>query len=159
MKVPRAKFGSVANQAMNTGIGLLNQQASKLGTSIEQSEFINVNVTFNGNVTSPKYNIQLVNGEGKSTKEAITEKVTDEVKKKLGLETPKVEDKKAEITNTAKEKAEEVKTKVTEEVKQKTEQVKEKATEAVKEKVNEKAGDLLKDKLKDVKLPTFKKTQ
>jgi hypothetical protein len=84
MRVPRALLnqnpaGQAANNALNTGLGALSGQASKLGIEIEQSEFVNLGIDIGGSPSKPKFNIKLLGAEGKKG-ETLGDQVANEIK-------------------------------------------------------------------------------
>ena len=81
--------------AAKKGLGMLNDQASKLGLNIKEKEFVNVKIKLTGSMTDPKVQFSLVGSGGKTVKDAITEKI-DEVKDKVTTDVKAVVDEKKE---------------------------------------------------------------
>jgi vacuolar-type H+-ATPase subunit H len=124
-KIPMAMLTQNAAGAVATkGFGLLQGQASKIGVNLKQSEFANVNIKLLGSMKNPKVQMQLVNGEGKSVKDAVVDQAKEQVK-------AVVEDTKAKATEAATTIVKDTKEKATEIVKETTTKAKEEATKAV----------------------------
>ncbi len=138
--VPRDKLEkSSIGSAANTGIGLLGEQAKKLGLNIAQGDNINFMVFLKGSVTKPKINIKLLGTSGKS----VQEEVVDQVKEVA-------EEKVEEVKDKAQEQVNEQVDKVTDKVDKEVDKVVDKGTEIVKDKVGEVIGDTLIGKIDDI---------
>ncbi len=81
--------------AAKKGLGMLNDQAAKLGLNIKDKEFVNVKIKLTGSMSDPKVQFSLVGSGGQTVKDVITEKVA-EVKDKVTTEVKKVVDEKKE---------------------------------------------------------------
>lgn len=80
MVIPRKMLeGNVATSAVNTGIDLLGNQASKLGINLKQGENINVLVNLLGTIAQPKINIKLLGMDGSNVSDGIKDKVDDKI--------------------------------------------------------------------------------
>lgn len=141
-KVPRKSLGSAAN----SGLDLISKEASKVGVSLAQGEFINVRFDLTGTLFNPKVAMKVLGSDGQSTiKEEATEAVTAVV--------DKAKDSLANVANReidkAKEKAKAAADKAADSLKRladkKLQEATDKATEAAKDKVGEKAGEVLGD--------------
>ena len=139
-KVPRKSLGSAAN----SGMDLLSKEASKVGVSLAQGEFINVRFDLTGTLFNPKVVMKVLGSDGQSS---IQETAT-------GAVTAIVEKAKDSITNMAnreidkaKQKAQEAADKATDSLKRladkKLQEVTDKATKEAKDKIGEKAGEVL----------------
>jgi len=107
-KIPRKMLEkSSVTAAANTGLNLLNKEASKLGLNLDAGEFVNVAIKLTGSITDPKVSLNLLGTDGEST--TVVEAV------------------KEEITETVEETVEEVKETIEEEVDKQTEDLKKKA--------------------------------
>ena len=148
--VPREKLEeSAAGSAANRGIGLLSEQAKKIGVTIGESDNINFDVTITGNHKKPKFDIKFLSASGKTVKEEITDQVKEVVDEKVeAVETKAeeiVEEKKEEVTEVVEQQLDTIQTKVEEKV----DEVVEKATEEVKDKVGEAVGTVVDSLVKD----------
>lgn len=81
--------------AAKKGLGVLNDQASKLGLNINEKEFVNVKIKLTGSITDPKVQFSLVGSGGQTVKDAITDKV-NEVKEEAKKDVKEVLDDKKE---------------------------------------------------------------
>ena len=139
-KVPRKSLGSAAN----SGLDLLTKEASKLGVSIAQGEFINVRFDLTGTLFNPKVGMKVLGSDGKSTIQeqatatvaAVVEKARDSITNVANREIDK-----------AKQKAQETADKATDSIKRvadkKIQEATDKATKEAKDKIGDKAGDVL----------------
>ncbi len=77
--IPRKLLGNnVAGAAANKGIGLLNDQASKLGVNLAVGENVRVRIKLTGSITDPKVDFKLLGTEGEGTvKDAALASVKD----------------------------------------------------------------------------------
>ncbi|MBL7809640.1 MAG: AsmA-like C-terminal region-containing protein, partial [Saprospiraceae bacterium] len=139
-KVPRKSLGSAAN----SGLDLLTKEASKVGVSLAQGEFINVRFDLTGTMFNPKVAMKVLGSDGQST---IQETAT-------GAATALVDKAKDSLTNVAtreidkaKKQAEEAAQKAADSLKRvaerKAQEIADKATQEAKNKVGEKAGEVL----------------
>ncbi len=146
-KVPRKLLEKNAvGAAASTGFGLLQQQASKLGISIKQSEFVNVLVDLTGDIASPKVGLKLLGMDGE---ESLEESAKDEAKAQIQgqLDAGKQAAQKA-----ADKAVDSLKTIAGQKVDQAAEDLRAKASEAAKDKIGgmldstaqKKADELLK---------------
>lgn len=95
-KIPMKLINQNAvGDAAKKGLGMLNEQASKLGLNMKEKEFVNVKIKLTGSMADPKVQFSLVGSGGKTVKDAITEKV-DEVKDKVKTDVKEVIDDKKE---------------------------------------------------------------
>lgn len=86
MRVPKSKLtstalGQAANQATNTGLSLLQGQASKLGVNLENPEVeaVNMAVGITGSISQPKFSVKLLGAESRGGK-AIGQQAQDAAK-------------------------------------------------------------------------------
>ncbi len=152
--VPREKLDeSAAGSAANRGIGLLSEQAKKIGVTIGESDNVNFDVTITGSHKKPKFEIKFLSASGRTVKEEVKEQVKEVVEEKVeAIETKAeeiVEEKKEKATKVVEQQLDTIQTKVEEKV----DKVVEKATEEVKDKVGEAVGtvvdSLVTDKIGD----------
>ncbi len=128
-KVPRSSMGSAAN----SGLNLLASEASKVGVSIAQGEYINVRFDLTGSYANPKVAMKVLGSDGQATikdqatatagaalqqaRDSVTNVVTqkvDEAKEKAKAAAEKAADS---LRNVANQKTEEAKKKAEEEAK------------------------------------------
>jgi hypothetical protein len=139
-KVPRKSFGGAAN----SGLDLLSKEASKIGVSLAQGEFINVRFDLTGTLFNPKVAMKVLGSDGQSS---IQETAT-------GAATALVDKAKDSLTNVAnreidkaKQKAQETADKAADSLKRladkKLQEATDKATKEAKDKLGEKAGEVL----------------
>lgn len=139
-EIPRAMLEkSAVGSAANKGLDLLSQQAGKLGVNLAQSEIINVGINLTGSLTDPKTKINLLGADGKvSVTAAAEQKAREEVdaaKKQLEAEAgKKIEEGKEVVKETTQKAVDSLKT------------VADQKLEEVKKDVEQKAGEVLKDK-------------
>jgi len=148
--VPREKLGgNVAGAAVNRGIGLLSEQAKKLGVSIAEGDNVNFDVTITGNHKKPKFDIKFLSASGKTVQEDVKDQVKAVVDEKVEAVQDKaeeiVEEKKNEATQVIENKIDTIQTKVEDKV----DEVVEKATEEVKDKVGDAVGSAVDSLVKD----------
>lgn len=152
--IPKAKIRkNPVGSAALSGLDYLNQEASKLGLSLADGDFINVEIKLGGSFTQPKTSIKVLGSGGKaSLKDAVAQQAKAELKDKVDEAKSAVqaqleaEKKKAEETaakaieeakqdiakgvdSTAKKVEETVKKSVEEEAKKKAEEAKKKMEE------------------------------
>ncbi len=139
-KVPRKSLGTAAN----TGLDLLSKEASKVGVSLAQGEYINVRFDLTGTMFSPKVAMKVLGSDGQSS---IQEQAT-------GAVTAIVDKAKDSLTNVvtgeinkAKKQAEDVANKAADSLKRLAEKelqsAADKAAQAAKDKIGKEAGDAL----------------
>ena len=139
-KVPRKSLGSAAN----TGLDLLTKEASKLGVSIAQGEFINVRFDLTGTLFNPKVGMKVLGSDGKSTIQeqavgtvaAVVEKARDSITNVANKEIDKAKQKAQEAADKATDSLRRVADK-------KIQEATDKATKEAKDKIGDKAGDVL----------------
>lgn len=139
-KVPRKTLGSAAN----SGLDLLNKEASKVGLSLAQGEFINVRFDLTGTLFNPKVNMKVLGSDGQASIQdqatgaatAVVEKAKDSI---THVVTQKVEDVKKQAEEAAQKAADSLR-RVAE---QKLQDAKNKAEEEAKKKIGDKAGEVL----------------
>jgi vacuolar-type H+-ATPase subunit H len=139
-KVPRKSLGTAAN----SGMDLLSKEASKLGISVAQGEFINVRFDLTGTLFSPKVAMKVLGSDGESS---IQETATGAATAVVG----KVKDSLTNVANReidkARQKATEAADKATDSLKRladkKIQEATDKVTKEAKEKIGEKAGEAL----------------
>ncbi len=139
-KVPRKSLGGAAN----SGLDLISKEASKVGVSVAQGEFINVRFDLTGTLFAPKVAMKVLGSDGQST-------IKDEA---TGAATAIVDKAKDSLTNVAnreidkaKEKAQQEIDKATDSLKRladkKLQEAQDKAAKEAKDKIGEKAGEVL----------------
>jgi len=132
--IPREKLEqSSVGKAANTGIGLLTEQANKLGLNIKQGDNIKFLAFVKGSITKPKVSIKFLGTSDKTLKEEVTDQATEIVEK----EVEKAKDNAQVVVDEQVDKASE---KVNEEV----DKVVDKTTEVIVDKVGGVVGDTLK---------------
>ncbi|HLP95345.1 MAG TPA: AsmA-like C-terminal region-containing protein [Saprospiraceae bacterium] len=139
-KVPRKSLGSAAN----SGLDLLTKEASKVGVSLAQGEFINVRFDLTGTMFNPKVAMKVLGSDGQSTiQETATSAATalvDKAKDSLtNVATREIDKAKKQAEEAAQKAADSLK-RVAE---RKAQEVADKATQEAKNKVGEKAGEVL----------------
>ena len=148
-RIPRKLLEKGAvGQAANSGFNLLQKEASKLGVSLQKSEFVNVLVQLTGSLADPKVKLNLLSGDGEQTlAEAASETVKDELKaqeEKLRSEAEKkLEEGKAVVNEKVDKAVDTVKSVVTKKAEELTNQAKDKAGELLKDKVGEAVGSTI----------------
>lgn len=86
-------IGNAAKQ----GLGILNDQAKKLGLNITEKEFVNVKIKLTGSMTDPKVKFSLVGTGGQTVKDALVDQI-DNVKEEATEKVKEVvEDKKEDL--------------------------------------------------------------
>lgn len=148
-RVPRAMLEKGAvGKAVDSGYGLLQSQASKLGFNLKKSEFVNVLVNLSGSITDPKVKLSLLGGDGESSlAEAGEEALKDEINKQKDALEAEANEKIDEGKEIAKEKVDAVvdsaNTVIKENVDKVKAEAKDKAEELLKEKLGSSAGNLI----------------
>ncbi len=148
-KVPRALLEKGAvGKAVDSGYGLLQSQASKLGFNLKKSEFVNVMINLSGSITDPKVKLNLLGGDGEGTlAEAGEEALKEEINKQKEALTEEANEKIDEGKEIAKEKVDEVVDSANAVIKENVDKVKaeakDKAEELLKEKLGSSANNLI----------------
>ncbi len=77
--IPRALLGNnAAGAAANKGIGILNEQAGKLGVNMAVGENVRVRIKLTGSIADPKVDFKLLGTEGEGTvKDAASAAIKD----------------------------------------------------------------------------------
>ena len=164
-KVPRKMLEKGAvGAAANTGINLINKEASKYGLNVAKSEFVNCLFTITGSITSPKVSFKLLGSDGQTVQDQATDQVNalkdkavdslkrvgqakmDEVKKKAEAAAQKAVDSLQRVVN---KKVDDAVNKAKDELNKKVEGEVGKATGELGDKVGEKAKEVLGDKAKE----------
>jgi hypothetical protein len=131
-KIPRKALGAAAN----SGLNFLTQEASKVGVSIAQGEFINTRFDFTGSLFAPKMGVKVLGSDGQAT-------MQDEVKATVADYTEKAKDS---VTNVANRELEKVKDKTNQAI----DKVQDTVGKVIDKKVDEaaqKAGEMAKDQV------------
>lgn len=141
MAVPRARFGSAANNVINN----LVSKASIAGANINVGEVVNIDALIRGTIQDPQISLSLQNVAGS---------VVADIKAKAQEE---LEKKKKELEDQARAEAEKLKTEAEQRVKAETDKLKKEAEDRAKaesDRLKKEAEDKLKqdakDKLKDI---------
>ena len=152
-KVPRKSLGTAAN----AGIDLIGKEASKLGVSVAQGEFINVRFDLLGTLFNPKVTMKVLGSDGESSlKEtaagaatALVAKAKDSLTNAVNREVDNIKQKAQEAADKAVDSLRRV-------ADQKVQEAKDKAAQTAKDKAGEVLGkegekkvDEVKDKLND----------
>lgn len=154
-KIPRDKIGkNPLGAAAESGLGLLNSQASKLGLNLDAGEFVNVKINIGGTLADPKIGVKLLGTEGESSvKDAVADKVKDEAKSALSKAkeeaNKRAEARKKQLEERAKKEADKLADKAKKEAEEKLNKEAEKALEKVGDEVKDKVGDEAKKKLEE----------
>jgi hypothetical protein len=154
-KVPRKSLGTAAN----SGLDLLSKEASKVGVSIAQGEFVNVRFDLTGTLFSPKVAMKVLGSDGESSIQetatgaatAVVDKAKDSLSNVANRELDKAKQKAKEAADRAADslkrladkKLQEATDKVTQEAKDK---LGKEVGEKVGDKAGQKAGEVLGDK-------------
>lgn len=139
-KVPRKSLGTAAN----SGLDLLSKEASKLGVSLAQGEFINVRFDLTGTLFNPKVAMKVLGSDGQSSIQetaagaatAIVDKAKDSLTNVVNREIDKAKDKAQEAADKATDSLKRLADK-------KLQEATDKATKEAKDKLGEKAGEVL----------------
>jgi hypothetical protein len=139
-KVPRKSLGTAAN----SGLDLLTKEASKLGVSLAQGEFINVRFDLTGTMFAPKVAMKVLGSDGQSTIQetatgaatAIVDKARDSLTNVANREIDKVKKQAEDAAQKAADSLKNV-------AERKAQEAADKATQEAKNKVGEKAGEVL----------------
>ena len=139
-KVPRKSLGTAAN----SGLDLLTKEASKLGVSLAQGEFINVRFDLTGTMFAPKVAMKVLGSDGQSTIQetatgaatAIVDKARDSLTNVANREIDKVKKQAEEAAQKAADSLKSV-------AEKKAQEVVDKAAQEAKNKAGEKAGEVL----------------
>ena len=163
-KIPRALLQkSGVGQAADKGINFLSKEASKFGVNIAQGDFIDMDINILGSISSPKIRIKPTGSGGKSFKETAKDKINDIKDKAVEKAKDKIKEEadkaKAAAEQKAKEEMEKAKAKIKAEAEKKAKEAADKIKQQVqdsiankaKEVIEDKIGDEVKDKLKEVK--------
>ncbi|MEZ5044672.1 MAG: AsmA-like C-terminal region-containing protein [Saprospiraceae bacterium] len=148
-KVPRKLLEKGAiGKAVDSGYGLLQGQAAKLGVNLEKSEFVNVLINLTGSTTDPKIKLNLLSGDGETTLvDAGKAALQDEINTQKEALEQKAEEKLEEGKAIAKEKVDQVvdttKKVINSKLEEAKTEAKEKAEEILKEKLGSQAGKLV----------------
>lgn len=89
MRVPREllagnAIGAAANNAIDKGLSFLSPQAEKLGLDIGSTDYLNFQVDIFGEMTQPKFKINLLGGEsgdGKNLGQQVTNNIKEEAQR------------------------------------------------------------------------------
>lgn len=172
-KVPRKSLEkNAAGSVANSGLNWLSKEASKVGVSVAQGEFINMRFDVTGSMLSPKIATKVLGTDGqstiqdeaKATVDATVDKAKDTLRNAANRELDKAKGKATAAIDQAADSLSKVANRELEKAKEKaTQELKDKAGEAigkevgdkVGEKVGEKAGQVLGEqgqkKVEDVK--------
>lgn len=139
-KVPRKSLGTAAN----SGLDLLSKEASKLGVSLAQGEFINVRFDLTGTLFNPKVAMKVLGSDGQSSIQetaagaatAIVDKAKDSLTNVVNREIDKAKDKAQEAADKATDSLKRLADK-------KLQEATDKATKEAKDKLGEKAGEVV----------------
>jgi hypothetical protein len=164
-RVPRKTLEKGAvGAAANTGINLINKEASKYGLNVAKSEFVNCLFTITGGIANPKVAFKLLSGDGQTLESAVTDQVNaakdkaidslkrlgqskvDEAKQRAEAAAQKAADSLKRVVN---KKVDDAVNKAKDEIGKKVEGELGKATGELGDKVGEKAKEVLGDKAKE----------
>ncbi len=106
-KIPKELLQQNAiGQAADKGLNYLQEQASKLGLSIDQGEFINIDALISGTITKPNIKLNLLGIDGTTPsisdiadniKEKAIDKVSDAIEDKTGVNVKNIEEEVKEV--------------------------------------------------------------
>lgn len=157
--IPRTLLqGNKITGTADTGLKMLEAEASKLGINIDQGPNLFVNVKMTGNLKNPKFKITPKSAKGISIQDQIKDKgqeVADKAKDSLNKEIKKQQEKlKDTITKTVNREIDKAKSKVEEKGKQVVDTIKSKVQKEVVSKIDSMTkgivNDSLKQKAKDI---------
>ena len=92
-KIPRKMLTSNAvGAAADKGIGLLSEQASKLGINLAQGEFVNVRFDLGGSMTQPSVAMKLLGTDGEgNVADNVVDNIREQAQARLEAEKAKLE--------------------------------------------------------------------
>lgn len=135
--IPRDKLAKdKLGKNLEFGMDYLEKEASSRGVNIDLGEMIYLDIFVTGTIKNPKFKITPVGSGGKSLKDVVTDKVTEQI----GL-------LKDTVTQELEKKTEAIKDTVTKVVQARVDTIADKAKEKAKTEID-KQKDALKDKLK-----------
>jgi hypothetical protein len=155
-KIPRTALEkSGLGTAANTGLSLLNKEASKVGINLAQGPFINVRFDLTGSIANPKVAMKMLASDGQSSlKDAATETATNVVEKAkdsltnvANRELDKVKDKAKAAADKA---ADSLKTLADKKIKEATDKITQEAKDKLGKAVGDKVGDKIGQKAGEV---------
>lgn len=134
-QVPRDKMSQNAlGAAANSGLKLLESQASKLGLNINQSEYINIGIDLKGAIEDPKVGLRLLGLDGESREDNT---LADQAKKQVKDEIDqKVQEGRKTAEEAAQKAADSLKNLARQQAEQAAEDLKNKAKDAIKDQLD-----------------------
>lgn len=147
LDVPREMFkNNVVASVAESGLTFLESEASKIGISIEQGDFINLKINLTGSLADPSFKITPLGSGGKSTPKDIVINQIDNVKKTVQDSAKTIiEDTKTAITDSVNSTIETTKDSISNAIIETSEEIKDSVKTAVSEIVTEQVGDIVKD--------------
>ena len=132
LRVPRkilssTPIGATASNAVNSGLALFSQQASKLGIDLNQSDFIDIGIDITGEMKNPKYKVKLLgaeNGNGETLGDQLKNNLKDEMEKVKAETEAKAREEIEKIKAEAKARAEAEKERLRKEAEERTARLK-----------------------------------
>ncbi|KGE85662.1 MAG: AsmA-like C-terminal region-containing protein [Phaeodactylibacter xiamenensis] len=148
-QIPRDKMSQNAlGAAANSGLKLLESQASKLGLNIGQSEFINVGIDLKGAIEDPKIGVKLLGLDGESGEDkGLVDQAKDQVRDQVNQQ---VEESKKAAEAAAKKAADSLRNLAKQEAEKAAEDLKDQAKETLKDKLGEQLDSTTQKKVDDV---------
>lgn len=155
-KVPRKSLEkNAAGSAANSGLNWLSKEASKIGVSVAQGEFINMRFDITGSMLSPKIATKVLGTDGqstiqdeaKTTLDATVNKAKDSLGNVANRELDKAKEKAAAALDKASDSLRKVANKELDKAKEKAvQEVKDKAGEVIGKEVGDKVGEKIGEK-------------
>ncbi|NRA48839.1 MAG: hypothetical protein HRU12_06875, partial [Phaeodactylibacter sp.] len=148
-QVPREKLGNNTLGAVaNSGLKLLESQASKLGLNIGQSEYVNLGIDLKGAIEDPKVGVKLLGLDGKATEEtSLADQAKGQAREEIDQ---KVAEGKAAAEEAAQKAADSLKNLAKQEAEQAAEDLKKQAEEALKNQLDSAAQQKVDDVLDNI---------
>ncbi|MEQ8703228.1 MAG: AsmA-like C-terminal region-containing protein [Phaeodactylibacter sp.] len=145
-QVPREKLGNNAlGAAANSGLKLLESQASKLGLNIGQSEFVNLGINLKGALEDPKVAVKLLGLDGKSGEDGgLVEQTKGQVKEEINQ---KVQEGKKAAEEAAQKAADSLRNLAKAQADQAAEDLKKQAEQAIKDQLGNKVDSATQKKV------------
>lgn len=147
-QVPRKMLGKNAiGAAANSGLKLLESQASKLGLNIQQSEFVNLGIDLKGAIQDPKVAVKLLGLDGGSaTGGSLVDSAKDQAKAEVE---ERVSEAKKDAEEAARKAADSLKNRAKQEAEAAAENLADEAKDAVKDELGKQLDSTTQQKVED----------
>ncbi len=147
-QVPRKMLGKNAiGAAANSGLKLLESQASKMGLNIEQSEFVNLGIDLKGAIQDPKVAVKLLGLDGGSaTGGSLVDSAKDQAKAEVE---ERVSEAKKEAEEAARKAADSLKNRAKQEAEAAAENLADEAKDAVKDELGKQLDSTTQQKVEE----------